>query len=117
MKSIGEAEVLIESTIVGKVRVRHLSALDALRPCLQWVGPHREVRALPYPSESQIQRRLWAGDQAAALTECRKAPRSGFLIGTISPPWRASSWTQSTKGRRTDGRRRVSSVARGVGSR
>jgi hypothetical protein len=101
MESFGEAEVLIESTIVGKVRVQHLSALDALRPriglrvgvdlnpisgslysgqeppkqywltdlggdlrisekgpsigILQWVGPHREVRALPYPSESQIQ--------------------------------------------------------------
>lgn len=101
MESIGEAEVLIGSTIVGKVRVQHLSALDALRPriglrvgvdlnpihgslysgqeppnpywltelsgdlrvgekgpsigILQWVGPPREVRALPYPSESQIQ--------------------------------------------------------------
>jgi hypothetical protein len=32
MESIGEGEVLIESTIVGKVRVQNLSALDALRP-------------------------------------------------------------------------------------
>ena len=32
MQSIGEAEILIETTIVGKVRVQHLSALDALRP-------------------------------------------------------------------------------------
>jgi hypothetical protein len=32
MQSIGEAEIMIESTIVGKVRVQHLSALDALRP-------------------------------------------------------------------------------------
>lgn len=101
MQSIGEAEILIETTIVGKVRVQHLSALDALRPriglliwvdlnpingslhsgqprtaeywltdlrgdlrlsekgpsiaIVQWVGVHREVRALPYPSESQIQ--------------------------------------------------------------
>lgn len=101
MESIGEAEVQIETTIVGKVRVQHLSAVEALRPrislrvgvdlnpihgslysgqeppkqywltdlggdlrvsekgpsigILQWVGPHREVRALPYPSESQIQ--------------------------------------------------------------
>jgi hypothetical protein len=101
MQSIGEAEILIESTIVGRVRVQYLSALDALRPriglrvgidlnhihgtlysgqerpdqfwladlsgdlrvsekgpsigILQWLGPNREVRALPYPSESQIQ--------------------------------------------------------------
>lgn len=101
MQSIGETEILIESTIVGKVRVQHLSALDALRPRLglpigmdlnpvsgslysgqtppdqywltnldgdlrlcekgpsigivQWIGMRREIRALPYPSESQLQ--------------------------------------------------------------
>jgi hypothetical protein len=101
MQSIGESEILIESTIVGKVRVQHLAALDALRPrigllvgvdlnpisgslhsrqappdpywltdlggdlrltekgpsigIVQWIGARREVRALPYPSESQLQ--------------------------------------------------------------
>lgn len=101
MQSIGETEILIESTIVGKVRVQHLAALDALRPrmglmvgvdlnpitgslhsgqsrpdeywltdlggdlrlsekgpsigIVQWIGMRREVRALPYPSESQLQ--------------------------------------------------------------
>lgn len=44
MQSLGETEILIETTIVGKVRVQNVSALDAL-----------------------------AGDHAGALTECRKA--------------------------------------------
>lgn len=101
MQSIGETEILIETTIVGKVRVQSVSALDALRPriglltgvdlnpihgslhsgqpppdqywltdlggdlrlhdkgpsigTVQWIGMRREVRALPYPSESQLQ--------------------------------------------------------------
>jgi hypothetical protein len=101
MQRIGETEILIESTIVGKVRVQHLAALEALRPrigllvgvdlnpingslysgqatpdqywltdlggdwrlsekgpsigIVQWIGMRREVRALPYPSEAQLQ--------------------------------------------------------------
>ena len=32
MQSIGETEILIEATIVGKVRVQNVSALAALQP-------------------------------------------------------------------------------------
>ena len=32
MQSIGETEILIEATIVGKVRVQKISALAALHP-------------------------------------------------------------------------------------
>lgn len=101
MQSFGEAEIMIDSLIVGRARVQHLSALDSLGPrlgarigidldpvnrslydgqpppnpysltdlrgelrlgekgpaigTLEWVGAHHEVRAQPYPSESQIQ--------------------------------------------------------------
>ena len=32
MQSIGETEILIEATIIGKVRVQKISALAALHP-------------------------------------------------------------------------------------
>lgn len=99
VQSIGGSEVVIESTIVGRARVRQILALDALRPriglkigldldipaprdgrvlpesyrlidlsgdlrlgekgssigILHWVGVRGDVRALPYPSEFDIQ--------------------------------------------------------------
>jgi len=130
MQSIGETEILIESTIVGKVRVQHLTALDALRPrigllvgvdlnpidgsfhsgqprpdqywltdlggdlrvsekgpsigIVQWIGAHREVRALPYPSESQLQ---LACDLDAWSLERLEAHRDGKDLGLWIELW------------------------------
>ena len=87
MQSIGEEEILIETTIVGKIRVQHLSALAALRPRIGLrVGVDlNPISSSLYPGKPPPSE-YWLTDLAGDLQLAEKGPSIGAVrwVGTRS---------------------------------